>query len=405
MAAPLFLSDPRQAIAQGMSPPMSPQGPMAQPDAQGPQGMTMADIAQAFAPLLQQAQQEQGPLQRPVPPSRNPLEAFVGALASNMASALTRNPSFAQNYAEKMQREDSDRKAIENQNYMQDLVFNKEKHAELFALRGKALEAQIEAAQKNGEIEKTASLGQALEKLKQQGEKALKVEEGKQRMNEIGAQGKNAIEVAKIGANAKVTAANPDAGDTSWLGSYTKTTRSGHKFLDMSELTGKAHEAAIHYAAAQGIPAVSAADVSQLQDIDAARGNVEKILGQLEGLLPKNAQDRIASYPGIRLGALLQSSAQRSAFSSWRGAAIRNFRAVAGSKGLRLNQKEIDLAVKNEIPQITDTYAVAKRKMDNVLAGFDNAEAPILKQNWGADGGATGATQADRDYVKSLGIK
>lgn len=171
--------------------------------------------------------------------------------------------------------------------------------------------------------------------------------------------------------------------DTSWIPSYVTTTRSGQKFLDISQLTGKDHAAAVRYAASQGIPALGTTEIGQLQDIEAASSNVEDVLDQLHGMLPADAQARLAAYPGIRLSALLQTNAQVAAFNTWRGSAIRTLRATAGSKGLRLNQKEIDIAVKNEIPQITDTYDVAVKKMENVKKMLHNASNPILSRRWG----------------------
>jgi hypothetical protein len=55
---------------------------------------------------------------------------------------------------------------------------------------------------------------------------------------------------------------------------------------------------------------------------------------------------------------------------------------MAGSKGLRINQAEINLAIKNDIPNVTDTYGVALRKLRTVESMLDNAENPLLQNNW-----------------------
>lgn len=177
------------------------------------------------------------------------------------------------------------------------------------------------------------------------------------------------------------------AEDTSWIQPFVRTTRSGKQFLDVSELQGKDQGAAMRWAGEHKIPAVGK-DVGQLQDVDVARGNIEDMQKAIEGLLPKDAQGRVAAYPGIRLSKILQTSPQRAAFDAWRGAAVRNFRAVAGSKGLRMNEAEIKLAVENDIPKITDTYEVGLAKMRNVQTMLDNAESPILNSKWGGNGGA-----------------
>jgi hypothetical protein len=82
--------------------------------------------------------------------------------------------------------------------------------------------------------------------------------------------------------------------------------------------------------------------------------------------------------PRNKLSAVFQTDEDLAAFSSWRTAAIKNLRATAGSKGLRLNQAEIELAVENDIPRITDTVDVARRKMANLSIMFDNAEKAVF---------------------------
>lgn len=195
-----------------------------------------------------------------------------------------------------------------------------------------------------------------------------------------------------------------DVEDMSWISGYVKTTRSGLKFLDASEMSGKDKGEGLRWAAKQGLPVAGSVELGQLQDIDAARGNIGDIKAQMESILPRDPQGRVAAYPGIKLSQIFQTAPSRSAFLSWRGAAIRNFRAVAGSKGLRLNQKEIDLAVKNDIPEITDTYEVALRKLGVVEKGLANAERSLLQKNWGSGGPpaapASGASHPLDRFIK-----
>jgi hypothetical protein len=182
--------------------------------------------------------------------------------------------------------------------------------------------------------------------------------------------------------------------DLSWLSGLVKTTRSGKRFLDASELSGKDKAAAIKWATNQQLPVIGS-EVSELRDVDTARGNVENIKTYITGLLPKDAQGRTAGLPGIKLSTILQTNEKRAAFGAWRAAAIRNLRAMAGSKGLRINQAEINLAIKNDIPNITDTYGVALRKLRTVEQMLDSAESPFLNNNWSPSGGGGGGSVGD----------
>jgi hypothetical protein len=191
--------------------------------------------------------------------------------------------------------------------------------------------------------------------------------------------------------------------DTSWMSGLVRTARSGKQFFDASELQGKEKAAAVKWATQKGLPTIGASEIGQLQDVDTARSNVEDIKDYIKGMLPVDAQGRSVEYPGIKLSTILQTNEKRAAFGAWRAAAIRNLRAMAGSKGLRINQAEINLAIKNDIPNVTDTYGVALRKLQTVNRMLDSAENPLLKRNWNS--GGSGATKADRDYIQSLGIK
>lgn len=63
-------------------------------------------------------------------------------------------------------------------------------------------------------------------------------------------------------------------------------------------------------------------------------------------------------------------------------------RAVAGSKGLRINRQEIEMAIDNDIPKMTDTLPTAQAKLKNMQAFLENAESAHLTQN--RQTGATG---------------
>lgn len=157
-----------------------------------------------------------------------------------------------------------------------------------------------------------------------------------------------------------------------------QTTISGKKYVDASIYTGETRNKAIEAAKAQGIIPVSKEDADTLKNIDNARANQRDILAQIDPLLPKNPVSRAAALIATPLEKLFQTNDQIAAFNSWRAAAINTLRATAGSKGLRINQAEIALAIENDIPKLTDTAGTAQQKIKNITTLLNNAEAPIL---------------------------
>jgi hypothetical protein len=164
-----------------------------------------------------------------------------------------------------------------------------------------------------------------------------------------------------------------------------QTTRLGGKYIDLSTYQGDERNKARDAASAAGAIAVSKEQANALQEIDNARANQQSILDQISDLLPKNPATRTAALVGTPIERLLQTDDRIAAFSSWRTAAINTLRATAGSKGLRINKSEIEQAVENDIPKLTDTLTVAQRKVKNIQTMLDNAEKSILTRDRSAD--------------------
>ena len=192
---------------------------------------------------------------------------------------------------------------------------------------------------------------------------------------------------------------NPAPEDNSWTDGLVITTHNGKKFMNVDGLTGKDKSAAMRRAIDLKIPAVGTKGVAQLQDIESARRNLDSILGNIGEYLPKGATQRAAMAPGIKLSQLAQTSGERASYGSWRQAAIRTLRATAGTTGLRINQKEIDLAVKNDIPELTDTWEVAQKKLDHLKVQLDNAENPLLENDWSGGAATTTDQSGGIDYI------
>jgi hypothetical protein len=157
-----------------------------------------------------------------------------------------------------------------------------------------------------------------------------------------------------------------------------QTTMSGHTFVDLSLYGAGERDAARVAASRAGAIPVSKEVASSLQDLDTTRQNQQKILSQIEDLVPKNAAGRIIAAPVIKLEKVFQTDEQVAAFNTWRTSAIQAMRATAGSKGLRINRSEIDMAIQNDIPKLTDTWATAQQKVKNVLAMLDSIENSAL---------------------------
>jgi hypothetical protein len=168
------------------------------------------------------------------------------------------------------------------------------------------------------------------------------------------------------------------------------TTSTGFQVLNVGNLTGNAKNAAVSWASSNGIPALNSAEMRQLEDVQGARYNVQSILDAITSSLPTDPVERAVKAPFIKMSQVFQTNKQLGSYGAWRTAAIKNLRATAGSGGLRINQKEIELAVKNDIPKVTDTLPVAMAKMQHIAQMLDNAERPLATHDWRVS--AKGAT-------------
>lgn len=144
----------------GQAPPELAQSPLPAP-------VSGASIEEMFGPLLGAAEAEQAFASKDVPAATNPWMAFAGALAANTATSLTRNPLFAQQFAQYLEAEDRRRQAIQDENYANELLFSKEKRNRLFAIRGQILEKQLDEALKANDFERAQTAAQNLEKFRE----------------------------------------------------------------------------------------------------------------------------------------------------------------------------------------------------------------------------------------------
>lgn len=154
------------------------------------------------------------------------------------------------------------------------------------------------------------------------------------------------------------------------------------QLYDPGDATGNARNAGLIAAKRLGIKAIAKDQRKTLDDIQGARDNATDILNQVLPYLPDTPEERFTVGPVNTAKRLLQMQAELGGYLSWRTAAIKALRATAGSGGLRINQKEIELAVANDIPKITDTKAVAIQKMTNIRIMLDNGLRPLVYGDW-----------------------
>jgi len=165
------------------------------------------------------------------------------------------------------------------------------------------------------------------------------------------------------------------------LDQVTNTTMSGNKYADVSQLTGPAAAIVKQQAYAAGIPVVDKDTAATLRDIDTAKANQQYMMSVIGSKLAPGPGSRLYTAPGNTLESLAQTDPDLAAVGTFRNAAIQSMRAVAGSKGLRINQAEIQMAIDNDIPKLTDTLPVAQQKLKNLQTFLQNAENAHLQQN------------------------
>ena len=192
-------------------------------------------------------------------------------------------------------------------------------------------------------------------------------------------------EIAKAAAS-KTAPEVPDLND------IVETTRNGRKYVPIANLTQKQKEVINTQASKAGIPVVDKDTGEMLKDLDTARANQEFMLKAIESKLPKDALGRVVVGPANKAMQISQLDPDLAATGTFRNAAIQSMRALAGSRGLRINRAEIEMAQQNDIPQPTDTVETARKKLSNILTLLDNTEKAHLTRDRSAAG--AGAAQS-----------
>lgn len=164
---------------------------------------------------------------------------------------------------------------------------------------------------------------------------------------------------------------------------YARTSFGGVSYADLSSLTPSEKSKYAQLAQQSGmIPILDAGTAGKLSALSVSKENLTKIGSAINGLLNN---DSIGAIQGT--GNSLKSffgDDDIKAFNAWRTAVINNVQALAGGQGsgLRINQAEIDTAMKNDLPVITgfgaDTLGQAQKKIANLNSQLDTWNKQIL---------------------------
>lgn len=182
---------------------------------------------------------------------------------------------------------------------------------------------------------------------------------------------------------AKLAAQYGTMGNNSDISDYYDLSPSGYNYIDLSKLTTDQKKIIIPAARAQGIPLLDTQEAGKITAIGNARDNIQDISDSLDGLLAKNPVLNILKGSENTLASVFGGPKVKS-YKAWRTAIIAQVTALAGGQGsgLRINQAEIDAALKNDLPIIAgpnaDTVASAQLKLANLRKQMDNWEKRII---------------------------
>lgn len=167
-----------------------------------------------------------------------------------------------------------------------------------------------------------------------------------------------------------------------FLQSASTTDLNGQQYVVESRvpaLGGMGLDAAKSYAGKLGIPILNDSQAASIAGLDTTQNNLADLQSKIGGLLGSGLSgtirgktlNQIQQILGIGKGPQLQQIA------SFREAAIKQIQGLAsGSTGLRINQSEIDSAIKN-LPTTADNIETAQAKLQQLAIFFANQRAAI----------------------------
>jgi hypothetical protein len=168
-----FTQSPSAAVSETFKSSIAEKGPTESSGTPGmmafdpiPPPLSSSDIASAFQPLFSEIQSQVAPPHQVAPPPTPAMATFLSVLAGSLGAQLTKNPAVQDSIMRTLAENEQRRKAIEDQNYANDAVFNQQKASQRLAATGKVIEAELDSAIKANDMDRVMKAQQNLEKLK-----------------------------------------------------------------------------------------------------------------------------------------------------------------------------------------------------------------------------------------------
>lgn len=334
-------------------------------------------------------------------PQVDPIEALVNRMGSRTASVLSGDPTYAQGGEKRVDQMHADlvRARVDNLTALKDQWQMKAQAAKELGnleeeLKGRAqvekfsktIDGLLQAQREAGASERNkADNDAAMDRVKQQGENDLALE----RLRQSGA-----------GAGAELA---------NYTTEYIDSKGNPVKYLNQNKVPAiKNRDAAIVSARKSGVPVLTQKQEDGLHLLEEAFGNISGIeaaaIGAINEETGKMEGGFLAEKPvdmkrlTNRFEALAQTNPQIAAFPAYRTAAINIIQSLASlGPGLRINQAEINAALKYDIPNIGDTQATAKQKLKNLRQMLEHVEDSLLGRRTQQKPGSGASRDDDED--------
>lgn len=328
------------------------------------------------------------------PPQLSPSDTFIPTLIGNIASVLSQDQGFRQRAQEgiRSQRQDLMTARVQNLQALRDNFTMKAQAAEEAGDTAEAEAARLKVEQ----LSKTAD--QLLEQQRQQGREGLAKSEHGFRMAEIKEKGKQDQITAGIKKKEEEAAAQEDLDDIVESIVTNQT--------DITNYPIKQRGAIVRRMAETNQKILPKKVRDSVKEISAGREALTKIKGLSE--IVNSADWRTRHLTGMKntAGAISQKNPDAALYESSRQGLLAALSRATGERGVLTNQ-DVERA-RTLLPTLFDSKAVAQRKTKQLEEYFDGLERRVaLAYTEKAKAPTTDskATQADIDYVKSLGIK
>lgn len=169
------------------------------------------------------------------------------------------------------------------------------------------------------------------------------------------------------------------------LSPYMQTAYDGTQYADLSSLTPSEKSKYALIATQAGIkPILDAGTAGKVGAISVSKENLQNIQDSLTNQNLLNDKQLPGIQGLINSGKSVLGNSDVKSFNAWRTAVINNVQALAGGQGsgLRINQAEIDTALKNDLPTLTgvnaDNLSTAQAKIAKLNSQLDTWTKQIL---------------------------